>query len=77
MWVVAGWVMALVAVRVWTSRQPPGEDVDDEPADIPVVPPVSWSPYDVPMGPVSSWPHAVDRPESVPSGSPADRSFPE
>ena len=48
---------------------------DDEPAAVPAVPPTRWTPYEYPMGPVSGWPHLVDRPEAVPTGSPADRSF--
>jgi len=47
---------------------------DDEPADLPAVPPVRWTPHAHPMGPVSGWPHVVDRPEEIPSGSPDDRS---
>jgi len=74
-WVAAGFVVAVVVLGV--LRRGRQDDAAEEPVERPVVPPVRWTPYDYPMGPVSSWPHAVDRPEEVPSGSPADRSFPD
>ncbi len=71
-WVAVACIVG--AVLLGMCRRP-ADDPVDEPAELPAVPPTRWTPYDYPMGPVSSWPHVVDRPEAVPSGSPADRSF--
>lgn len=71
-WIVAACVVGAVLLG---SRRRPADESDDKPADVPAVPPTCWTPYDYPMGPVSSWPHVVDRPEAVPTRSPADRSF--
>jgi len=74
-WIVAVCVVGAVLLGFRRPADERADDDLDEPADVPVVPPVRWTPYDYPMGPVSAWPHVVDRPEAVPTGSPADRSF--
>jgi hypothetical protein len=72
------WLWIAVACAVGTVllglRRPLVDDVADEPAH-PAPPATRGTPDDNPMGPVSDWPHLVDRPEEIPSRSPADRPF--
>lgn len=72
LWIAA---VCLVGTVLLGLRRRPADDEPDEAVDVPAAPPTRWTPYDYPMGPVSGWPHLVDRPEEVPSRSPADRSF--
>lgn len=73
-WVVVTCVACVVVLGAVALRFRRRPDVGG-PTDVPAVPPTRWTPYSHPMGPVSGWPHLVDRPETVPSRSPADRSF--
>ena len=70
---VVGVVLLVLVPAALRTRGRQADD-DDEIVDLPAVPPVRWTPYADPMGPVSGWPHVVDRPEEIPSGSPDDRS---
>lgn len=72
LWDIAGIAVAAILTvhplpgTFWRGRHAAAAPVDNSE-------PVRWSPANLPMGLVSSWPHNVGHPKSVPSQSPADR----